>query len=347
MTTWPELLTSLVNDRDLTGDDARWAMQEILDGAATPIQVAAFAVALRAKGESVAEVRALADVMMEFARPVELTGHRVDVVGTGGDRANTVNVSTMASITAASLGARVAKHGNRAASSKCGTADVLEELGVVLDLAPEHQGRVLDEIGMVFLFAAHYHPALRHAAGPRRELGISTTFNYLGPLANPARPQAAAIGVADVRMAQLMAGVIADRGNQGLVFHGDDGLDELTTTTSSKVWLIRDGREVADTLDPRDLDIAPATVEDLVGGDPAVNARIARAVLGGEQQGAVHDIVALNAAAALLAWHGPELERPVTEQLGEHLATVREALAAGRPMDTLERWVELTRSLAG
>ncbi|MFP5283021.1 MAG: anthranilate phosphoribosyltransferase, partial [Actinomycetes bacterium] len=250
---WPTVLSGLVQGLDQTRESAGWAMKQILSGEATPAQLAAFVVALRAKGETVEEISALADVMLEFATPIEIAGRCVDVVGSGGDRSNTVNVSTMAAVVAAAAGARVVKHGNRAASSACGAADVLEALGVVLDLPPAAQQEVVEEVGIGFLFAPHYHPALRHAAVPRRELGIPTTFNFLGPLANPAQPPAQAVGVADARMAPLMAGVLASRGNQGLVVHGADGLDELTTTTTSSVWTYANGQVVATELDPADL----------------------------------------------------------------------------------------------
>ncbi|MGJ3507378.1 anthranilate phosphoribosyltransferase [Enemella sp. A6] len=338
--TWPAVLTSLVNRQDLSSEQVEWAMGQILTGQASPIQIAGFAVALRAKGETVAEISGLATAMLDHAELVHVTGRTVDVVGSGGDRANTVNISTMSALVAASGGARVAKHGNRAASSMCGTADVLEELGVKLDLEPQQQQQVMDEAGIVFLFASRYHPSLRHAAGPRRELGISTTFNFLGPLSNPARPQGQAIGVADRRMAELMAGVLADRGTRGLVFHGDDGLDELTTTTTSDVWVVADGAVRHEVLDPLELGIERARVEDLIGGPPPVNAEIARAVLAGAP-GPVHDIVALNAAATLLADRGPS-DAPLREQLAVELDRARELLADGGALQVLERWVAVS-----
>lgn len=341
---WPDVLTTLVQGHDLATGAAEWAMGQILAGQATPVQIAGFAVALRAKGETVAEISGLATAMLNKAEPIHIDVPCVDVVGTGGDRANTVNVSTMSALVAAAGGARVAKHGNRAASSLCGTADVLEELGVVLDVDPARQGEVLAESGIVFLFAARYHPSYRHAAGPRRELGIQTTFNFLGPLTNPARPVGQAIGVADRRMAEVMAGVLAARGNRGLVFHGDDGLDELTTTTTSDVWVIADGQVRHEVLDPRDLGIPRAEVGDLTGGTPDVNAAVLRAVLGGEQ-GPVHDIVALNAAATLLAYDGPTAA-PLHQQLGAALERTREVLASGAGLATLERWIAVTQRVS-
>ena len=242
--------------------------------------------------------------MLDFATPITVPGPAVDVVGSGGDRVNTVNVSTMAAIVAAAAGATVVKHGNRAASSACGAADVLEALGIVLDLDPAGQQQVIEQVGIGFLFAPHYHPALRHAGPTRRELGIATTFNFLGPLANPAQPVAQAVGVADPRMAELMAGVFAARGNQGLVVHGGDGLDELTTTTSSTVWVYADGEVRRTELDPAELGMPRA-------GRPTWSAVTRRATprwsatCWPAEPGPVRDIVLLNAAAALVAYDKP------------------------------------------
>jgi anthranilate phosphoribosyltransferase len=280
--------------------------------------------------------------MIDFATPIEISGPAVDVVGSGGDRANTVNVSTMAAVVAAAAGARVVKHGNRAASSACGSADVLEAVGVVLDVPPEAQQGVVDQAGIAFLFAPLYHAGLRHAAVPRRELGIPTTFNFLGPLANPAQPDAQAVGVADARMAQLMAGVFAERGNQGLVVHGGDGLDELTTTTSSQVWVYTGGVVTATELEPLDLGLARAEVGDLVGGDAAHNAQVLRDVLDG-RPGPVRDIVLLNAAATLVAFAGPDPDR-LLDQLREQLGEAAAAVDSGAARDTLARWVSATRA---
>ena len=342
VTSWPQLLGGLVQRRDQSRAATAWAMEQILAGAATPAQLAAFVVALRSKGETVEEIAGLADTMIDFATPVELGGPAVDVVGTGGDQAGTVNISTMAAVVAAAAGARVVKHGNRAASSACGSADVLEALGVVLDLPPETQQGVLDEAGIAFLFAPLYHAGLRHASVPRRELGIPTTFNFLGPLANPAQPVAQAVGVADVRMAELMAGVFAGRGNQGLVVHGGDGLDELTTTASSQVWVYADGVVTATRLDPLDLGLPRATPTELVGGDAAHNAQVVRDLLDG-RTGPVRDVVLLNAAATLVAFAKPEPHR-LTEQLAEQLAAADAAISSGAARTTLDRWVAATRA---
>ncbi|HBX80325.1 MAG: anthranilate phosphoribosyltransferase [Propionibacteriaceae bacterium] len=340
---WPDILTGLVQRRDLTSEQAAWAMGEILSGNATPIQIAGFAVALRSKGESVEELAGLSQGMLQHATPINLDRESVDVVGSGGDRSHTVNVSTMAGIVAAAAGARVVKHGNRAASSACGTADCLEALGVALTVPPAKQGAILDQCGIVFLFAAAYHPALRHAAPARSGLGIATTFNFLGPLANPARPRAQAVGVADARMAALMADVMAARGDRGLVFRGTDGLDELTTTTTSDVWVIGDGRVTRDTLDPRELGLVPAAPADLVGGDPAHNAGVVRQVMGGAT-GPVRDIVLLNAAATLLAYAGPRHDVPVAEQLRPQLVTAAAAIDSGAALALVDRWAAATQA---
>jgi anthranilate phosphoribosyltransferase len=228
-------------------------MDRIMSADATPVQIAGFLVALRAKGETVDELTGLAEAMLSHAVRIEVPGPTVDVVGTGGDRANTVNISTMAALVVAGAGLRVVKHGNRAASSACGSADVLEALGVRLDLPPERVAEVAEQAGITFCFAQLFHPAMRHAAQARGGLGVPTAFNFLGPLTNPAQPAAAAVGVADLRMAPLLAGVLAARGASALVFRGEDGLDELTTSGPSQVWLVRDGAVTQQRLDPAEL----------------------------------------------------------------------------------------------
>lgn len=342
--TWPNILTGLVRGDDLDSAATEWAMGEILAGNASPVQMAAFMVALRSKGETVTELNALANGMLARATPIDLPHDAVDVVGSGGDRANTVNISTMAAIVAAAAGAKVIKHGNRAASSMSGTADCLEALGLALDVAPDRQRQVFDECGLVFLFAPMYHGSLRHTASARKELGIQTTFNFLGPLANPARPDAQAIGMANLHVAELVAGVLASRGNRGLVFHGDDGLDELTTTTRSDIWLIGNGEVLRTELDPSLLGLQPAESSDLVGGPPAHNAQVVRDILAG-RQGPVRDIVLLNAAAALLAFDGPDLAEPVTGQLAERLGRAARAIDDGTAAGLLARWIRVTNQV--
>ena len=344
-TAWPALIGALIKGETLTSDEAAWAMNEIMDGAATPVQIAGFGVALRVKGETVAELSGLAEAMLGHATPVSIPGPLVDLVGTGGDRAHTVNISTMGAMVAAAAGARVAKHGNRAATSACGAADVLEALGIVIDLRPEATARLVEEVGITFLFAPLYHPALRHAAVARRELGVPTVFNFLGPVANPARPQAQAVGVSDPRMGAVLAGVLAARGCSALVFHGDDGLDELTTADTSTVWVVHDGTVSQTVLDPADLGLPRSRRGDLRGGDAASNAAVARAVMSGEP-GPVRDTVVLNAGAALAAAAGVPRAEDLAGVLVGTCARAAAALDSGAALDLLDRWAAASQRLA-
>ena len=339
--TWPRLFNRLLAREDLSAADTSWAMREVMTGEATPVQVAAFAVALRAKGESAAEVTGLAAEMLAQATPVQLSLDCVDIVGTGGDGAHTVNISTMAAVVTAAAGVPVAKHGGRAASSSSGAADVLEALGVAIDLPAPAVARCVEEAGIGFFFAPVFHPGMRHAAAPRREMGIGTVFNFLGPLTNPARPVAAAIGCADARMAPVMADVLAGRGVRALVFRGDDGLDELTTATTSTVYVVRDGEVEPDRLDPAALGIAASAPDALRGGSPDFNADVFRRVLGGEP-GAVRDAVVLNAAAALAAFD----ERPsrLHDGIAAGMARAAAAIDDGRATAQLERWVTVSQA---
>ena len=340
---WPEVLSALLAGHDLSAEQSAWAMEEVLGGAATSVQIAGFAVALRAKGETVEEVEGLVRTMYAHAVAIDVPGRTIDIVGTGGDRAHTVNISTMAALVTAGAGATVVKHGNRAASSKCGTADVLERLGVRLDLPPATVADVGREAGITFCFAPMFHPALRHAAVARRELGVGTTFNFLGPLANPARPSAQAVGCADLRMAPILAGVLARRGIDAIVFRGDDGLDELTTTTTSQVWVVSGGSVEQETLDPAALGLPSATREDLRGGDVDVNADAVRRVLDGEA-GPVRDAVVLNAGAAL-ATHAGE-SGPLLDRVGAGIARASESLDSGAAKAVLARWIETSNRLS-
>jgi anthranilate phosphoribosyltransferase len=339
MTAWPEVLGALVAGSDLSAEQTSWAMGEILSGEATVAQIAGFAVALRAKGETVAEVTGLVECMYDLATPITVPGRLLDVVGTGGDRSMSVNISTMAAIVAAGAGARVVKHGNRSASSQSGSADVLESLGIRLDLPAARVAAVAEEAGITFCFAAAFHPAMRHAAVPRRELGIGTTFNFLGPLTNPARAQAQAIGCADLRMAPVMAGVFAARGVDAWVFRGDDGLDELTTTTTSRVWWVHEGEVRESTVDAADLGFARATPDALRGGDVAHNADVVRRLLAGET-GPVRDAVLLNAGAALAVYDAPGTAPG--QALAAGVERAREALDSGAAAAVLDRWVAAT-----
>jgi len=333
---WPEVLNALLYGRDQSADATAWAMDRIMQGEATDAQIAGFVVALRAKGETVEEINGLVRTMYAHANVIEVPGRTVDIVGTGGDGAKTVNISTMSAIVVAGTGATVVKHGNRAASSASGASDVLEKLGVNLELTPKRVAEVAGEAGITFCFAIKFHPALRHAGAARGQLGIRTVFNILGPLTNPARVRSQAVGVADPRMAPVVAGVFAERGNSSLVFRGDDGLDELTTTSTSRVWIVRDGKVTEESFDPRDVGLDLVPVEALRGGDPAYNAEVARHLLDGEK-GPVRDAVLLNSAAALVALDPGA--GALAEQLRAGMDKAAEAIDSGAAKRTLERWV--------
>ncbi|WP_299530952.1 anthranilate phosphoribosyltransferase [uncultured Streptomyces sp.] len=333
---WPGVLTPLMRGEDLSADATAWAMDRIMSGSATDVQIAGFAVALRAKGETVDEVSGLVRAMYAHARTIEVPGRTVDIVGTGGDLAKTVNISTMSAIVIAGTGAKVVKHGNRSASSASGASDVLEKLGVNLDLTPERVAEVAEEAGITFCFAVKFHPALRYAARARKELGTQTTFNILGPLTNPAHVRAQAVGVADVRMAPIVAGVLAERGNSALVFRGDDGLDELTTTATSRVWVVRDGSVREEAFDPRSVGLELVPVQALRGADPAYNADVARRLLDGER-GPVREAVLLNSAAALVALD--PTDAPLAEQIAAKITAAAESVDSGAAKSALERWV--------
>ena len=340
---WPALLSQLIAGTDLDIQDATWAMDQVMSGVATQAQLAAFVVALRVKGETPAEIAGLADSMLSHGRRVHLAQRAVDVVGTGGDQAQTVNISTMAALVTAAAGAPVVKHGNRAASSLCGAADVLEALGVAIDLGPEQVAQCVADAGIGFCFAPLYHPAMRHAAGVRREIGVPTAFNFLGPLINPAQPGAALVGCADLRMAPVMAQVLADRGVSALVVRGDDGLDEITTTTTTSVWVVDGGAVRLDQLDPAALGVPVAGGEELRGGDAAVNADAVRRLLAGAP-GPVRDAVLLNAAAALVAHRGSTGD--LAGDIGEMLQRAADAVDSGTASEMLKRWTKLTTDLS-
>lgn len=342
MPTWPDLLTALLAGTDLSADDTRWAMGQAMRGEATPVELAGFLVGLRAKGLTTEELTGLADEMLEHANRIEVPGTTVDIVGTGGDRHHSVNISTMASLVAAGAGMTVVKHGNRAASSSSGSADVLEALGVDLTLAPERVARVADEAGITFCFAQAFHPSMRHAAVARKELGIGTAFNILGPLTNPAQPVYAALGVADAAVAPLIAGVFAGRGRTAVVMRGDDGLDEITLSTTSSIWLVRGGAVTEHTLDPADYGIEHQPLEALRGGDAAFNAQVVRDVLAG-RPGAARDAVRLNAAAALAL---PLVDEgtPLAEAMARALEQATGAIDSGAAGAVLDRWIAATRA---
>ena len=347
--TWPDVLTTLLRGDDLSVSESTWAMRKVMNGEATPSQLAGFLVALRAKGETVDEIVGFRDAILEAAVPLPVDAAVLDIVGTGGDRFGTVNVSTMSAIVAAASGVPVVKHGNRAATSSSGSSDVLKALGVDLTLSPEAVAETLQRAGITFAFAAAFHPGFRHAGPTRSELGVPTVFNFLGPLCNPARAEANAVGVAQLDRVPLITGVFRTRGATALVFRGDDGLDELTTTGHSRLWEVSRGDIHEHDLDPRDLGIPLADIGDLLGGDPEHNAAIVRRVLAGEQ-GPVRDIVLLNAAAGIVSYRlfqdAAQVQRPILERLAEARDAAALAIDDGAAEATLGRWVDATSSLA-
>ena len=345
--TWPAVLTQLLAGADLSIFEASWAMEEVMAGRATPAQLAAFLVALRAKGETVDEIVGFRDAVLANALPLSIDPNALDIVGTGGDRFGTVNVSTMSSIVAAAAGTPVIKHGNRAASSASGSSDVLAALGIDLTLSPERVAEVFDAAGITFAYATLFHPGFRHAGAVRAELGIPTVFNFLGPLCNPARPEASAVGVAALDKIPLFVGVFQTRGATALVFRGDDGLDELSTTGHSHVWEVSRGLVTEHDLDPADLGLPRARLEDLRGGDADHNARIVRSVLAGER-GPVRDIVLLNAAAGLVAWDLSQdhtrAQQSIRERFADKIAVAGEVIDSGAAAAKLDAWVQASQS---
>jgi anthranilate phosphoribosyltransferase len=343
---WPRVLGQLTAGRELAPGEAAWAMEQVMTGAATPAQMAAFGVAMTMKRPTAAEVRELADTMLAHARrvPGQTGTDAVDVVGTGGDGSNSVNLSTMAAIVVAANGIPVIKHGNRAASSRSGGADVLEALGVRIDLGPDDVARSVSEVGIGFCFAPLFHPSFRHTSVARREIGVPTVFNLLGPLTNPAMPRAGLVGCAFDDVAEAMAGVFAERGSSVLVVRGDDGLDELTTTTTSSIWRVHEGQVKRLSLDPTDFGIAKAELAHLLGGDAGANAEVARSVLAGAS-GPVRDAVLLNAAGAIVAHAqlaGDVSWRPAWESALQRAAT---AIDSGAAEQLLARWARFTQKV--
>jgi anthranilate phosphoribosyltransferase len=340
--TWPTLISALLEGNDLPINQASWAMQQVMEGAASPAQLAGFLVALKAKGETVDEVVGFRDAILENSLPLAVNPMALDIVGTGGDRFGTVNISTMASVVAAASGTPVVKHGNRAASSASGSSDVLSALGLNLDLDPDEVARVFEQTGITFAFAALFHPGFRHAGATRRELGISTVFNFLGPLCNPARCEANAVGVAHLATVPLIVGVFRTRGATALVFRGDDGLDELTTTGHSHIWEVSRGSVTEHDLDPLELGIPRAKIAELIGGDAAYNAAIAKETLAGKV-GPVRDIVLLNAAAGLVAFElaqdPSQLVVPILDRFRDKLAVATDAIDSGAATQKLNSWI--------
>ena len=346
---WPTTLNALLDGKDLSVSQADWAMSEFMAGSATDAQIGAFLVALRSKGVTVDEVIGFRDAILAAAEPINLPPMSLDIVGTGGDRFGTVNVSTMASIIAAATGVPVVKHGNRAASSLSGASDVLSALGIDLGLNADQLTTAFDEAGIAFVHAAKFLTGFRHVAAARADLGIPTVFNFLGPLCNPVRPEASAVGVADLDRVPLFVGVFQLRGASALVFRGDDGLDELTTTGHSRIWEINRGAVTEHDLDPRDLGIPRSSISDIAGGDPEFNASVVRRVLSGES-GPVRDIVLLNAAAGLVAFdlaNDPEsAERSLLSRLEAGMVRAAEAIDSGAAAAKLDAWASATSAVA-
>ena len=334
--TWPSLLNRLLAGESLAPEQTTWAMSQIMAGDATPVQIAAFAMALRAKGETPEELAGLVAGMLGAATPIDVSPDAVDIVGTGGDQAHTVNISTMAAIVVAGTGIPVVKHGNRAASSSTGAADLLEYLGVPISMAPELAAVCVREAGIAFCFAPIYHPGMRHAGVPRKEMGVPTFFNFLGPLTNPGRVRASAVGCANLRMAPVMAAVFAQRGASAVVMRGEDGLDEFTTTAPTRLWVVTDGSVTETVLDSADLGIPRAERSDLRGADAAFNAKVARAVLAGER-GPVRDAVVLNAAAGIAAYDG--FSGGLEASLRAGLERAAAAIDSGSAGTVLDRWI--------
>jgi anthranilate phosphoribosyltransferase len=347
---WPSILAKLIAKQDLDRSEANWAMTQIMAGDSSDAEIAAFMLALRSKGETVSELAGLVDVMLKQAVLLETGNDALDIVGTGGDLVGTVNVSSMASILASAAGVPVLKHGSRSASGKTGSSEMLEVLGIKLDLSPQRVAEVFKETGITFFFAPVFHPAMRHVAPIRKQLGVPTTFNFLGPLANPAQPIATALGVANPQIAPLMAQELAERGRFGLVFRGDDGLDELTTTTTSSTWMVTPEGVQQQQLNPADFGIKTASKEALLGGDAKQNAQVARDLFAGNTQnqlGAVRDIVILNAAGGVVAYRvakNPQLSGSSFKSLFDAaIEQVTSALESGAGAGKLEQWVSASQ----
>lgn len=341
---WAGVIAKLEGGLDLGADEAQAVMREVLEDRAEKEVLKSFLIAFKNKGETPEEVGALVSQMYQFCAPITINERAVDTVGTGGDGAHTINISTTAAIIAAAAGSRVVKHGNRAASSKSGAGDLLEALGVAINLDGEKVAQTVSELGIGFCFAPIFHPAMRFAAPARKELATATVFNILGPLANPAKPKAAAIGVANDRMHLVMAQVLSERGVEGFVFRGDDGLDEITLATSTSILTIGNGEISSDRIDAKDFGLANAPISALVGGDATENARITEAIFAGER-GAPRDAVLLNAAAAIAAFDG-EFELSIHERLSKSLTKAAESVDSGKADSLLSDWVLLSNKLA-
>jgi anthranilate phosphoribosyltransferase len=340
---WDQAISLLDSGLDLEPQLVQWCMNEILNGSADVELIKRFLLALKAKGETSEEVGALVAQMYQHCAPISIKERAVDTVGTGGDGAHTINISTTAAIIAAAAGAKVVKHGNRAASSKSGAADLLENLGINIMLDGKGVETTFQQLGIGFCFAPVFHPAMRFAAPARKELAVPTVFNILGPLANPAQPKAAAIGVANDRMHLVMAQVLGDKGVDGFVFRGDDGLDEITLATTTSVLTIGNGEISSDLLDPLDFGIERAPISALAGGDGAENARITTAIFNGEK-GAPRDAVVLNAAAAIAAFDG-KFELNLHDRIALGVERAIAAIESGAAAGLVKDWAVLSQKL--
>ncbi|TLP79384.1 anthranilate phosphoribosyltransferase [Nesterenkonia sphaerica] len=340
--TWPELLETLLAGNDLTAETARWAMDHLMSGELDEPRIAGFLVALRAKGETGPELLGLSESMMNRAVQISVQGPTLDIVGTGGDRLGTVNISTMSSLVAVGAGARVIKHGNRGASTTAGAADVIEALGVNLDVPTQRVAAAAQALGITFLFAQKFHPAMRHVMGTRKSLGIRTVFNFLGPISNPARPTAQALGCASQALAPQMAQSLAARGTQALVFRGQDGRDKITTSAATDIWEVRDGSITHSELQPEHVGIERCEITALRGGAAAQNAQIVRDVLEGTA-GPVRDAVVLNAAAGLAALD-PSAEDDLVTRLKMQMERAAESIDSGAAARVLREWVAFSQA---
>jgi len=341
--TWELILKSLSDKTDLTNDQVTWAMSQILEGKASNNEIKDFLMGLKTKGESAAEVQALVDQMYSYCAPIDISERSVDTVGTGGDGANTINISTAAAIVTNAAGARVVKHGNRAATSKSGSADLLEALGIKIDLTGAEVEQTVHKIGIGFCFAPIFHSSMKHAAVARKELGVPTIFNILGPLANPAKPKACAIGVARAELLPLMAQVLLDQGKEGFVFRGDDGLDEVSLSTTTQVIQISDGQLTQSVFNPEDLGITASPISELAGGDAAYNAQMTMKIFSGEK-GAMRDAVTLNAAFAIAAFKA-DFYLPIQTQIANGFVLANKAIDSGAALSIVKKWAQLTNEI--
>jgi len=340
---WESIFRYLAAKEDLSTTDISWAMSQILQGVASVDDIKHFLLALKEKGESPNEVKALVDQMLAVSAPINISDRAVDTVGTGGDGANTINISTTAAIITNAAGARVVKHGNRAASSKSGSADLLEALGLRIDLTGAEVEKCVNKIGIGFCFAPMFHSSMKHAAAARKDLGVPTVFNILGPLSNPAKPVAAAIGVARVEFLPLIAKVISTQGKEGFVFRGDDGLDEVSLSTTTTVFQVHDGEIIESKFDPLDIGVPRSQIHELLGGDAQFNAEVTKQIFGGKL-GAPRDAVTLNAAFAIAAFKA-DFHLPLETQIANAFVMANQAIDSGAAESVLKKWVELSNEL--